>query len=231
MMKRRVNRQQESLTPYHGTSSSDQEKDKHSTSRKLLTGRRNQVLLVLAIGVGAILTVIITTHLPFGFTVGSVRQVRHASFTRPPAGLVVRPKVRTQYTHVPENYKHTFHVPNLVHFRITIIRTLRGLGWTMTSNETTAHVIWDTYVVNKDRPSRLHPWQRCNQIPGFQSWNLKDGFAKGFQEYQERNPGKKLLFLPETYVLANEEDLQAFEQRLHNGGMEQPWVLKVRMMF
>jgi hypothetical protein len=100
----------------------------------------------------------------------------------------------------------------------------------MTSNATTAHVIWDTSLLTK-RDSRLHPWQRCNQIPGFRSWNSKDGFAKGFQEYQERNPGKKLLFLPETYVLANEEDLQAFEQRLHNGGMEQPWVLKVRMMF
>ena len=78
--------------------------------------------------------------------------------------------------------------------------------------------------------SQLYPWQRLNQIPGFQNWNLKDGFAKGFQEYQERNPGKKLLFLPETYVLDNAGQ-QAFEQRLDNGGMEQPWVLKVLIRF
>jgi hypothetical protein len=224
MMKRRVNRQQESLTPYHGTSSSDQEKDKHSTSRKLLTGRRNQVLLVLA--VGAILSVLYI-HPPTGRIGGRLRQMHNVSYAGPPAGLVVRPTVRKQYTPVPENCKRTFYVASYVDFRLPVIRTLRSLGWTMTTNERTAHVIWDK-LVQKERYIRLHPWQRYNHIPGFGSWDRKDGFAKGFQEYRARNPGKRLSFLPETYVLGNEEGQRAFEQRLDKGGMDQPWVLKVR---
>ena len=100
----------------------------------------------------------------------------------------------------------------------------------MATNESTAHVIWDN-IIRTERYSRLHPWQRLSHIPGFESWNRKDGFAQGFREYQERNPGKMLLFLPETYVLANEKDQQAFEQRLDKGGMQQPWVLKVTMSF
>jgi len=81
--------------------------------------------------------------------------------------------------------------------------------------------------VQRHRYSQLHPWQRYNHIPGFPAWDRKDNFARGFQEYRERNPEKKLDFLPETYTLGNEEGRLAFEERLNNGGLEQPWVLKV----
>jgi hypothetical protein len=225
-MKRRVNRPQESLTPCHVTSSSNLGKDKSSMSMstKLLTARHNQVLVVLA--VGSILAVIyyMSMHPPSG---GRVSQVHNVPYTGPPASLVVRPSVQKQYTPVPKNCKRTFYIASYVDFRLPVIRTLRSLGWTMTTNDRTAHVIWDK-LVQKARYPRLHPWQRYNHIPGFSSWDRKDGFAKGFQEYRERNPAKKLSFLPETYILGTEEGQRAFEQRLDNGGIEQPWVLKVR---
>ena len=238
MMKRSINRPQESLPPcHHGSISSPSSnqgkdcKDKRVMITYLISAQYIQILLILAVG-GAILSAN-SIHPPTTecmHTVGRVTQVHNVSYTVPPAGVVARPTARTQHIPVPEHYRHTFYVHDHVHFRPPIIRTLRSLGWTMATNESTAHVIWDN-IVRKGRYSQLHPWQRLSLIPGFESWNRKDGFAQGFREYQERNPGKKLLFLPETYVLANEKDQQAFEQRLDKGGMQQPWVLKVTMSF
>ena len=223
-MKRNINRLPESLMPYHGTSSSNRGKRQSASIglAKRIRPRTNQVLLVLAFG--AILSVISFLHLP---TVTRVSQVHSNAYSRgPPAGLVIRPTVRTKYVHVPENCKHTFHVPDYVRYALPVVRTLRGLGWTMATNASTAHVIWD--YAGLARYSGLHPWQRIGQIPGHQSWDHKDRFRKGFQEYQERKPGKQLSFLPETYVL-DSEGQRAFEQRLDKGGMGQPWVLKVSM--
>jgi len=51
----------------------------------------------------------------------------------------------------------------------------------------TAHVIWDDFLW-MELYSQLYPWQRLNQIPGFQNWNLKDGFALNIKnEIQERS--------------------------------------------
>jgi hypothetical protein len=128
---------------------------------------------------------------------------------------------------VPETCKRTFHIPATADFRLPVIRALRSLGWRMATNEQTAHLVWDKYVQRK-RYTALHPWQRYNHIPGFESWDRKDMFAKGFQDYRTRHPEKSLYFLPETYILGTEDGQLAFEERLKNGGLKEPWVLKVR---
>jgi hypothetical protein len=144
----------------------------------------------------------------------------------PPPDLVVRAEKRSHYHPVPKNYKYTFFVSSNGEFRLPVTRALRSLGFKMTKDVGTAHIIWDKWVQTK-RYTTLHAWQRYNHIPGFQIWDNKDTFAQGFEAYQKRNAEKKLYFLPETYFLGNEKGLVAFEKRLKNGGMHQPWVLKV----
>jgi hypothetical protein len=64
-------------------------------------------------------------------------------------------------------------------------------------------------------------------VPGTKQWESKDRFIKGFQQYQEMNPGTKFEYLPETYRLSTDEGFDAFQKRLfQNGGINFPWVLK-----
>jgi hypothetical protein len=147
--------------------------------------------------------------------------------TGPPPGFVVRATKKDRYTHVPEISQRTFYIPPNDDFRLPVIRALRSLGWKMATDKFTAQLIWEKFETKK-RYAVLLPWQRYNHIPGFQSWDRKDLFAKGFQDYRTRNPEKKLYFLPETYTLGTEDGQLAFEERLQLGGLKQPWVLKVR---
>lgn len=213
-MKRRVNRPQESVALSHGATGVYQRNDRSNPTIKYLA---THGLKVAAITIVAVLLV------AFKNPTSTRRSRLHIG---PPSGFVVRPTKKERYTRVPETCKRTFHIPASADFRLPVIRALRSLGWRMATNEQTAHLIWDKFVQRK-RYSALHPWQRYNHIPGFESWDRKDLFAKGFQDYRKRHPEKSLYFLPETYILGTEEGQLAFEERLKNGGLKQPWVLKI----
>lgn len=49
--------------------------------------------------------------------------------------------------------------------------------------------------------------------------------ARGFREYGETS-NRPQYFLPETFELDVADQRQEFKQRLDNGGMNYPWVLK-----
>lgn len=144
----------------------------------------------------------------------------------PPSDLIVRRTSNTPIIKVPEENKHTFYVRGKM-YRLPIVRALRSLGWQLTMDSTQARFLWSHLPQNR-RFKVLKRWQRFNQIAGSISWNRKDSFAAGFHEHKERNPNKNLYFVPETYTLGIPESLDAFEKRLKDeGGLEQPWVLKV----
>lgn len=51
--------------------------------------------------------------------------------------------------------------------------------------------------------------------------------ATGFRDYAIRTTNSsRLFFLPETYDLSENAQRAEFQERLNQGGMHQPWVLK-----
>mmetsp|Transcript_36820 Transcript_36820/g.41984 ORF Transcript_36820/g.41984 Transcript_36820/m.41984 type:complete len:519 (-) Transcript_36820:538-2094(-) len=145
----------------------------------------------------------------------------------PPSNYIVRPYKRSSYTSVPLEYRRTYYVDRETTYKATAIRAFRNIGWRRSSNDTTAQIVWDKTVDDEYFPL-LQPWQRYNHIPGVYSWDNKDNFIRGFEEYKRKyHPHKKLRMLPETYQISTKLGIQRWRERLfQHDGMNEPWVLK-----
>ena len=71
----------------------------------------------------------------------------------------------------------------------------------------------------------LLPWQRPNHFPGERLMDRKGTMYQVLRQYSLRQ-NVPLDFLPETFCLYDENDKERFIQRLENGGLDMPWVLK-----
>jgi len=122
-----------------------------------------------------------------------------------------------------------------------VIRAFHSRGWSVTKDQTRAHVLWRDQPINSgDLYTSLQPWQRFNQFPMTDKWDDKDEMALHmYQYYQRKIKNKKqgkhnnmsllpLHSFPESYVLHLPDGLEAFRIRLleENGGLNIPWVLK-----
>lgn len=142
-----------------------------------------------------------------------------------PKGFSVRPKY-SSYTKVPPANRRTYYVDEYGLYPYPAIRAFNKLGWKRQIDPTQAQIVWDKMITQYD-PEKLKPWQRFNHFPGWQYWDSKMGFAKGFDAYARKHPNKNLYFLPETYLVSTSQGLQKFKKRMYQqGGMNLPWVFK-----
>lgn len=155
----------------------------------------------------------------------SAKQTSFQKSRGPPPTFQVQPKYAS-YTKVPEKSRRTYYVDTHTKYKATAIRALRNIGWRRTNDYETAQLIWDK-TMDSEYFSELKAWQRYNHIPGVESWDDKDNFIEGFEQYLRKNPEKKFMMLPETYKISTQQGIRDWRKRLfQHSGMDIPWVLK-----
>jgi hypothetical protein len=109
-----------------------------------------------------------------------------------------------------------------------VIRAFHSRGWSVTKDETRAHVLWfDQPEDIESEHQSVKPWQRINQLPNTNLWDDKDHMAKYINAYYAANSHSHLHSFPESYVLNDLDDMMRFQDRLANeGGLDIPWVIK-----
>jgi Tubulin-tyrosine ligase family len=150
-------------------------------------------------------------------------RLRGESYLLQPKLTVLPSRHRTP---IPVANKRTFWVEQKK-INEPITRAFRDRKWTKVNDNKEAQLIWTYSADSEIWEEPYHPWQRTNHLPGSWFWNRKDGFVKGFKEYEMRVPGKDHYFNPETYLLAESDEREKFRKKLtREGGMNRPWVLK-----
>eukprot|EP00977_Amphora_coffeiformis_P013897 scaffold3784_cov174-Amphora_coffeaeformis.AAC.2 len=99
-------------------------------------------------------------------------------------------------------------------------------GFTMKQHQDdykNAWIIWKTGT-DIDMESLL-PWQRPSHFPGERLMDRKGTMYQVLRQYSLRQ-NVPLDFVPETFILYDDKDKNRFVERLDNGGMDMPWVLK-----
>jgi hypothetical protein len=108
-----------------------------------------------------------------------------------------------------------------------VIRAFHSRGWSITKELERAHVYWfDQPDDLMDYHRSILPWQRINQLPNTHLWDDKDSMAEYINKYYKENEKEPLHSFPESYVLNNPSDLKRFQERLLQGGLDIPWVIK-----
>lgn len=129
-----------------------------------------------------------------------------------------------KFTPVPAPSRKTFYYDGSK-LSMPVARALRSRGWHRVDDSDQAALIY-TYSNKPEWATDLQPWQRFNYIPGYRKWNNKYDFALYYKIWEQKT-GKTAVYVPETYLLTdNEHDPQAFQERLDSGGIHYPWVLK-----
>ena len=135
----------------------------------------------------------------------------------------------TKFEKVPAHARKMFWMKFSPHHKLyePVARALRSRGWSLTRDRSRAHIVWrDQPTTPRGIYTALKPWQRYNQLYNTEQWDDKDALAQRMEEYYVEKKQPALHSFPESYVLHTKHGLDKFEQRLANGGLDIPWVLK-----
>ena len=109
---------------------------------------------------------------------------------------------------------------------------LRGYDWAPLKEcykDGKASILWTKHRPPKEYWVMPKPWQRHNWIPYQNVMSSKSKFLESLRFYSKKT-GRSLNFLPETYLLPEDQDKVL--QRMTGdegggGGVEEPWVVKL----
>ena len=128
---------------------------------------------------------------------------------------------RNLFSTLPEQNKRTYYAQDDWNCQ-AMIRALRSIGWIRVAHKTNARLIY-TNERHGDWYSQLEPWQRYNHLPEAWDW---DNLERGFREYA-KTFNRTLHFLPETFHLNVDSQVEQFRQRIFDkGGLNETWLLK-----
>jgi hypothetical protein len=180
--------------------------------------------LLLSDGKGSLREVVENTFysspvVPDGDRFGSTRNVSFHATRKKPRRFVPAPAEYAKLAYFYGGISHKLYEP--------VIRAFHSRGWSITKDEARAHVFWfDQPDDLMDYHRSIKPWQRINQIPHTDLWDDKDTMAQYINRYYDDNKRDPLHSFLETYVVNDPSDLKRFQERLLQGGLDIPWVIK-----
>lgn len=138
-----------------------------------------------------------------------------------------KPNLHRKFVPVPEQSRKLFWVRKDIHYKLyePVIRAFHSRGYSLTKDFDRAHILWSDHPFSK-LYNNTKPWQRNSWVPNIRLWDDKDSMAYHMNEYYAKKGEKALHSFPESYLLHKEDDLRRFQQRLQEGGINDPWVLK-----